>query len=253
MALAHLGLTEHGRGRLDDARARHEEALRICRAHGYNLGVVRSLRDLGDVARDLQDHAAAMTYYRDALTLMGDQGDVRVVADALLGTAVAAAAWEQPERAARLLSAAVAMREQKGIATMLPADQAAHDHALTVVRSALSEEGFQAAWTAGSTLSLVGAVAEIQALGSGPAAPTPDAGIGGTLSRREREVLGLLVAGHTDREIAATLFISVRTVERHVAHIFDKLGVRTRTAAVATALAAGIVVADPPARPAPPS
>ena len=49
----------------------------------------------------------------------------------------------------------------------------------------------------------------------------------------------------TDPAIAAALFLSVRTVENHVAHILAKLGVRTRTAAAA---AAGLV--DPGASPA---
>jgi DNA-binding NarL/FixJ family response regulator len=68
------------------------------------------------------------------------------------------------------------------------------------------------------------------------------------LSPREREVLVLLVAGQTDPEIAEALFVSVRTVESHVAHIFAKLGVRTRTAAATAALAVGLVdaKASPP-------
>jgi DNA-binding NarL/FixJ family response regulator len=47
----------------------------------------------------------------------------------------------------------------------------------------------------------------------------------------------------TNPAIAAALFLSVRTVENHVAHILAKLGVRTRTAA---ATAAGLEIPDPP-------
>ncbi len=56
------------------------------------------------------------------------------------------------------------------------------------------------------------------------------------LSPRELEVLRLLVSGQTDREIGETLFISRRTAQGHVARVFDKLGVSTRTAAVTIAL-----------------
>jgi ATP/maltotriose-dependent transcriptional regulator MalT len=65
-------------------------------------------------------------------------------------------------------------------------------------------------------------------------APSPaDAAVGSisSLSPREKEVLGLLGYGLTNSEIAARLFISPVTVKVHVRHIFEKLGVRTRTAA----------------------
>jgi DNA-binding CsgD family transcriptional regulator/tetratricopeptide (TPR) repeat protein len=55
------------------------------------------------------------------------------------------------------------------------------------------------------------------------------------LSPREVEVLSLVAAGHTNREIAAALIVSEHTVARHVQNIFTKLGVNTRTAAAAVA------------------
>ena len=48
------------------------------------------------------------------------------------------------------------------------------------------------------------------------------------LSRRELEVADHVVAGKTNREIAATLFLSEKTVETHLAHIYSKLGVKSR-------------------------
>jgi DNA-binding NarL/FixJ family response regulator len=58
------------------------------------------------------------------------------------------------------------------------------------------------------------------------------------LTPREREILKLLAQGRSNDEIAATLVISVRTVERHVENVYDKVGVSGRTArAAATAWA----------------
>ena len=56
------------------------------------------------------------------------------------------------------------------------------------------------------------------------------------LSAREIEVLRLVADGKTNQAIAAELFLSERTVDRHVSNIFDKLGVRSRTAAATFAL-----------------
>jgi len=53
---------------------------------------------------------------------------------------------------------------------------------------------------------------------------------------REQEVLRWLAAGKTDRDIAAILDISPRTVHKHLQRIYEKLGVETRTAAVVRAM-----------------
>jgi DNA-binding CsgD family transcriptional regulator len=55
------------------------------------------------------------------------------------------------------------------------------------------------------------------------------------LSRREREVLQLVAQGFSNADIARALFISPATVAKHMEHIFDRTGVRTRSAAVALA------------------
>jgi DNA-binding NarL/FixJ family response regulator len=55
------------------------------------------------------------------------------------------------------------------------------------------------------------------------------------LSQRELEVLRLVANGAATREVAATLFVSEATVKTHLLHIFDKLGVRERAAAVGEA------------------
>ena len=61
-----------------------------------------------------------------------------------------------------------------------------------------------------------------------------------SLSRREREILQLLSRGTSTPEIASALSIAPATVRNHVQHLLRKLGVHTRTAAVALALRRGL-------------
>jgi two-component system response regulator NreC len=61
------------------------------------------------------------------------------------------------------------------------------------------------------------------------------------LTDREREILKLVALGHTNSEIASQLFLSVRTVESHRAHIQQKLRVSTRAELVAYALDTGLI------------
>ncbi|WP_433272886.1 response regulator [Actinosynnema sp. CS-041913] len=61
------------------------------------------------------------------------------------------------------------------------------------------------------------------------------------LSEREIEVLGLIARGCTNREAAARLFISEATVKTHLVHVYAKLGVKDRAAAVAVAYEQGLL------------
>lgn len=64
------------------------------------------------------------------------------------------------------------------------------------------------------------------------------------LTQRELEVLQLVAAGRTNREIGAHLAISERTAQAHLSHIFDKLGVSSRTEAVTVALRHGLIALE---------
>jgi DNA-binding NarL/FixJ family response regulator len=63
----------------------------------------------------------------------------------------------------------------------------------------------------------------------------------GPLTQRQIEVLRLVAAGRSNREIARELHLSEKTVARHLSNIFVALGVASRTAAVAYAFEEGIV------------
>jgi DNA-binding CsgD family transcriptional regulator len=79
-------------------------------------------------------------------------------------------------------------------------------------------------------------LARVEALSGKVAA----AGAGG-LTARELQVLGLVAAGETNKAIAADLFVSERTVDRHMSNIFAKLGVSSRAAATAHAYQHGLL------------
>lgn len=62
-----------------------------------------------------------------------------------------------------------------------------------------------------------------------------------SLSEREREILGWLAKGYTNKEIAENLFISVKTVESHRSNVMDKLGLKTRPELIKFALKKGLL------------
>lgn len=87
---------------------------------------------------------------------------------------------------------------------------------------------------AGAAADTVNAEAIYQQLGAVPSRSTPTEAPGG-LTRRELEVLAGVAAGMSNRNLAKKLFISEKTVGRHLANIYVKLGVSSRTAAAAWA------------------
>jgi DNA-binding CsgD family transcriptional regulator len=239
-ALINLAVAPRTRGDRTVAAGHLEAALRLHRAGGYTEGVILALGDLGDLARDGGEHARALGFYREALGLVRGNTGPRLVTDVIEAVAIVAVAIGQAERGAGLLGAAEALRERIGLGYRVAENVAALARAETAARTVLGEPAYAAARAAGRNLGPGQAiVAALEPFG-------PPVGHSRTaLTPREAEILGLIAMGLTDPAIATALSISVRTVENHVARTFAKLGVRTRTAAVAAAAADGVDTIPP--------
>lgn len=111
------------------------------------------------------------------------------------------------------------------------------DHAETMGADRFRDRALAVARAARLKLSPRSRPAQAGAAAPNPA-PTPN-GLWG-LSKREREVLALVVDGRTNRQIGDALFISDKTASVHVTHVMDKLGVSRRTEAAILAIRAGI-------------
>jgi DNA-binding NarL/FixJ family response regulator len=108
-----------------------------------------------------------------------------------------------------------------------------------IARKHLGDESYNREWDTGHRLPRAQLITEIEhlletstATSISPITVAPEAN---PLTTRELEVLRLIVAGHTNQEIADQLFIGLRTVTTHVTNILTKLGVENRAAAVAYA------------------
>jgi DNA-binding NarL/FixJ family response regulator len=85
------------------------------------------------------------------------------------------------------------------------------------------------------------AASMLQEMRTPSTAPGPAKRAESVLSKREEEVLQLIAEGASTNEVAAQLYISVKTVKNHLASIYEKLDARDRTQAVLQAVRMGIV------------
>jgi predicted ATPase/DNA-binding CsgD family transcriptional regulator len=277
-AMSALGVATMYAGDLDDAARLARQAGQIpditgtaARVCGYQLAAV--LAEAGDLAAAEQACATTLARARDVgdlnilgsvLPVMADL-DLRAgrpadaaahlheaaqialpagmwftILDVLHGCGYLCAATGRPADAVTIWAASETLSRQGEVAST-DADMRRREDALREARRALGPDRARAAEQRGAAMSLATA-AEYALLLTASESLQPAAPAGpGKLSARERELVTLVAQGRTDTQIAAQLYISIRTVRSHLDRIRDKTGCRRRADLTRLALAAGLV------------
>ena len=214
-----------------------------CAATAAELGLAplsgRARQMLGFSLLELGQLTAARTALAESFPVIMDVGDRWIIQIELAGVAGLAAKTGRPRLALRLAGAGDAYRDANEFSMPEPiaeiVDRWLAPARATAGRAAgrLVEEGRRL-----SPEEAVGLVLTNEPDDASPPGPRQ------TLTRREAEVAALAARGLTNRDIAARLFLSVRTVEVHVDHILTKLGFHTRAQLAAWACEEGLLPED---------
>ena len=161
---------------------------------------------------------------RDALTRAAEFQAQLGIPDILESLAEVANNGGRHHEAARLFGAAEAMRQPIGV-VRFQIHEAGYQSSVAALREAMGKKDFDAAWAEGAALSTEEAIAYAQR-GRGER-KRPATGWA-SLTPAERDVVRLVSEGLANNDIATRLFISPRTVQAHLTHVYTKLGLSSR-------------------------
>jgi predicted ATPase/class 3 adenylate cyclase/DNA-binding CsgD family transcriptional regulator len=160
----------------------------------------------------------------DALSCAASSGACLSLADVLECLADLTREAGNRESAARLFGAAQGFRQRMGLARFKIHD-ADHEASVAALLDAMGEKDFNAAWAGGAALSTEEAIAYAQRGRGG----RKRASTGwDSLTPAELDVVKLVCEGLGNKDIAARLFVSPRTVQAHLTHVYTKLGLTSR-------------------------
>jgi predicted ATPase/DNA-binding CsgD family transcriptional regulator/TolA-binding protein len=265
LGCAYIGLKDY-----ESARATLEEEVALAEELGATGDIAEALIKLGRAAFLQNDYAGAHLLYERSLALfeaLKDKMGIALCLMNLAGIVIAATPVTESQAegketaetalrsaavsAASLLGTTQALMETVGF-QLEPEDREWFSQYAHEVRNQLGEETFAEAWAEGQAMPIEQAIVNAQTI---PAPPAPagkalgeasptHATIGadfGGLTRREREVAALVTQGKSNRQIAAELVVSERTVEGHINKILSKLGFRSRAQVAAWTVEKGLV------------
>jgi DNA-binding CsgD family transcriptional regulator len=226
MARSHLGDSQQ-------AVSLAEDCIAVCDAAGDTWHKSYALTALGIEMWRQGDFDRAAALEKESLALNRALDDRLGIMLNLAVLALAACSAGSHQNSARLLGALESLRQSLGVSlkayTHLGAE---HDACVRELTEALGEHNYQKLLHEGVERS----VDEILDLGGGrtkdrrTASGQPEAP---GLTRRERQIAELVAQGMSNKEIASTLTIALRTAESHVEHILVKLGFTSRTRIIA--------------------
>jgi DNA-binding CsgD family transcriptional regulator len=219
------------------------------RVYAAGLAQARDVGDMRNLAAMLMRMAMlemrsgrtgdATAHLREALQISARTGGWFELASGLAYCGYLCAATERWEEAVTVWAAATALLRYSASAAA-PASMRRRQELLREVRQALGPARARSAEDRGAAMSWATA-AEYALMLTDPGPPQPAVPGSGQLSARERELVALVAQGRTNAQIAAQLYISVRTVTSHLDRIRDKTGCHRRADLTRLALSEGLV------------
>jgi predicted ATPase/class 3 adenylate cyclase/DNA-binding CsgD family transcriptional regulator len=208
------------RGDLIAARRWADDAVSMMR--GWHLAVALTTRARVAIAQGQPEQADRDAH--DALSCAVGVGAYLGLSDTLECLADLASGAGSHREASRLFGAADALRQRMG-AVRFKIYDAEHDAAVATLRNALGEDDFESAWAEGAELSTDEAIAYAQRGRGERKRPTSG---WASLTPTELDVVRLVTEGLANKDIATRLFVSPRTVQAHLTHVYTKLGLASR-------------------------
>ena len=218
--LPYLAQQELAAGELSAARDQADDAVAI--ATGWYRSVALTTRARVALAQGDLDNAERDTH--DALRSAVDVGAFSGIADTVECLAAVTMQCGDPRVAARLFGAAAHVREQMG-AVRFKIWDGDYRQWIATLENSLGSTEFDAAWAEGNSMTMPETIAYAQ---RGRGKRKRPASGWASLTPTERDVVRLVADGLSNKDIATSLFISPRTVETHLTHVYAKLGINSR-------------------------